>query len=128
MVMVIIAGHIDLSVGSVAAVVGIVVAIAMRDWGIPWCGQDPARPRPLARCGAIQGVFVAHVGIPGFIVTLALGLHVLLRREPVRGRVADRSGTEGLPAPGNGYLPEWGPNTGMNNSTLLLGPLSRSQY
>jgi putative multiple sugar transport system permease protein len=22
---------------------------------------------------------------------------------------------------GNGYLPEWGPNTGMNNSTLLLG-------
>ena len=36
MVLVIIAGHIDLSVGSVAAFAGIVVAIAMRDWGIPW--------------------------------------------------------------------------------------------
>ena len=36
MVLVIIAGHIDLSVGSVAAFVGITVAIAMRDWGIPW--------------------------------------------------------------------------------------------
>ena len=36
MVLVIIAGHIDLSVGSVAAFVGICVAIAMRDWGLSW--------------------------------------------------------------------------------------------
>ena len=36
MVMVIVVGHIDLSVGSVAAFVGIVVAIAMRDWSVPW--------------------------------------------------------------------------------------------
>lgn len=33
MVLVIIAGHIDLSVGSVAAFVGVFVALAMRDWG-----------------------------------------------------------------------------------------------
>ena len=36
MVLVIIAGHIDLSVGSIAAFVGIVVAMGIRDWGIPW--------------------------------------------------------------------------------------------
>jgi putative multiple sugar transport system permease protein len=36
MVLVIIAGHIDLSVGSVAAFAGIVVAMAMRDWSLPW--------------------------------------------------------------------------------------------
>jgi putative multiple sugar transport system permease protein len=36
MVMVIIAGHIDLSVGSVAAVVGILVAKSMFEWGWPW--------------------------------------------------------------------------------------------
>ena len=36
MVMVIIAGHIDLSVGSVAAFAGIVVAIAMQDFDLPW--------------------------------------------------------------------------------------------
>ena len=36
MVLVIIAGHIDLSVGSVAAAVGILVALAMRDWGLNW--------------------------------------------------------------------------------------------
>ena len=49
MVLVIIAGHIDLSVGSVAAFVGIVVAIAMRDWGLPWSVGDPARPGPRRR-------------------------------------------------------------------------------
>ena len=43
MVLVIIAGHIDLSVGSVAAFVGIVVAMAMRDWGLPWWARHPAR-------------------------------------------------------------------------------------
>ena len=36
MVMVIIAGHIDLSVGSVAAFIGIVVAKVMADWGVAW--------------------------------------------------------------------------------------------
>src|ERR1700709_4544 len=36
MVMVIIAGHIDLSVGSVAAFVGVTVALIMRDWNTPW--------------------------------------------------------------------------------------------
>ena len=49
MVLVIIAGHIDLSVGSVAAFVGICVAIAMRDWGLPLvdrasCSGWPSAP------------------------------------------------------------------------------------
>jgi len=35
MVLVIIAGHIDLSVGSIAAFVGIVVAMGIRDWASP---------------------------------------------------------------------------------------------
>ena len=36
MVMVIIAGHIDLSVGSVSAFVGASVALAMEHWSLPW--------------------------------------------------------------------------------------------
>ena len=36
MVMVIIAGHIDLSVGSVAAFTGIIVSISMQQWHFPW--------------------------------------------------------------------------------------------
>src|SRR3712207_290287 len=35
MVIVIIAGHIDLSVGSVVAVVGAIAAISMINWGLP---------------------------------------------------------------------------------------------
>src|SRR5674536_112389 len=36
MVMVIIAGHIDLSVGSVCAFVGATVAMSMKLWHLPW--------------------------------------------------------------------------------------------
>ena len=72
MVLVIIAGHIDLSVGSVAAFAGIVVALALRDYQIsPWL----AVPLCLALgafIGAWQGMWVAYVGVPGFVVTLAV--------------------------------------------------------
>ena len=36
MVMVIVIGQIDLSVGSVAGLVGMTVAISIRDFGVPW--------------------------------------------------------------------------------------------
>ena len=45
MVMVIVAGHIDLSVGSVAAFVGIIVAKAMHDWNLPVARRHRVRPR-----------------------------------------------------------------------------------
>lgn len=81
MVMVIIAGHIDLSVGSVAAfigaVAGILVVRPLEQDGWEWL---PALPWWLGIFGAIfvgaivgmwQGFWVAYVGIPAFIVTLA---------------------------------------------------------
>ncbi|WP_336248837.1 ABC transporter permease subunit [Stomatohabitans albus] len=71
MVLVIIAGHIDLSVGSVAAVVGIIVAIAMRDYGVPWYLGLVLGIVVGALIGAWQGFWVAYVGIPAFIVTLS---------------------------------------------------------
>src|SRR6478609_9225012 len=71
MVLVIIAGHIALSVGSVAAVVGIIVALAIRDWGIPWWVGILLGLAVGAAIGAWQGSWVAVVGIPAFIVTLA---------------------------------------------------------
>jgi putative multiple sugar transport system permease protein len=122
MVLVIIAGHIDLSVGSVAAVVGIIVALALRDWGIPWwVGVLLGLAVGLA-IGAWQGFWVAYVGIPGFITTLA-GMLIF------RGMNQDIGKSNTIPVPlgiqkmGSGYLPEWGPNTGFNNSTLVLGAL-----
>ncbi|WP_416354776.1 multiple monosaccharide ABC transporter permease [Arthrobacter gandavensis] len=71
MVMVIIAGHIDLSVGSVVATVGAVAALAMNSWGLPWWAAVVISLLVGAAIGAWQGFWVAFVGIPAFIVTLA---------------------------------------------------------
>ncbi len=71
MVIVIIAGHIDLSVGSVVALTGAISAVVVISFGMPWwVGVAAALVTGLA-IGAWQGFWVAYVGIPAFIVTLA---------------------------------------------------------
>ncbi len=77
MTFVIISGGIDLSVGSVFALGGVLAAYASR-WGLL-----PALLLPLAVCGligAVNGVLVAKARMPAFIVTLAslLGARGLL--------------------------------------------------
>ena len=93
MVMVIIAGHIDLSVGSVVATVGGIVAISMRDWGFSWYTAILLAIAVGALIGAWQGFWVAYVGIPAFIVTLAgmlifrgLALAIVGQSVPVTNR------------------------------------------
>lgn len=71
MVILIIAGHIDLSVGSVVAMVGAISAIAMTQWGLPWYAAVLVALLVGAAVGAWQGFWIAYVGIPAFIVTLA---------------------------------------------------------
>ena len=120
MVMVIIAGHIDLSVGSVAAFTGIVVATAMRDWNIPWPLAILLGLVVGALIGAWQGAWVAYVGVPAFIVTLA-GMLIFRGGNQVIGNANTVPVPDGFTIIGSGYLPEVGPNTGFNNLTLLLG-------
>ena len=121
MVMVIVVGHIDLSVGSVAGFVGMMVALTVRDVGAPWWVAVLVGIGLGLLIGAWHGFWLAKLGIPGFITTLA-GMMIF------RGAVIWVSGSISVPAPrelrylGAGYLPEWGPAfTQMNNSTLLLG-------
>jgi putative multiple sugar transport system permease protein len=71
MVMIIIAGHIDLSVGSVAAFVGAMSGVMITDWGLPWWVALLGSLVIGAVVGAWQGFWVAFIGIPAFIVTLA---------------------------------------------------------
>ena len=71
MVMVIIAGHIDLSVGSVAAFVGACSGVFAVTWGLPWWLAVVLSLLIGALVGAWQGFWVAYAGIPAFIVTLA---------------------------------------------------------
>lgn len=120
MMMVIVIGQIDLSVGSVAGFSGMVMAIAVRDFGLTWWMGVFVALAVGALIGAWQGFWVAKLSIPGFITTLG-GMMIF------RGGVIWISKSISVPAPrelrlfGAGYLPEWGPNTGMNNSTLVLG-------
>jgi putative multiple sugar transport system permease protein len=71
MVLVIIAGHIDLSVGSVVALTGSVSAVLVIREGVPWWGGILAALAIGLLVGAWHGFWVAYVGIPAFIVTLA---------------------------------------------------------
>ncbi|WP_402461560.1 multiple monosaccharide ABC transporter permease [Isoptericola aurantiacus] len=71
MVMVIIAGQIDLSVGSVVALTGAVSAAVVIREGMPWWAGVLAALVVGLLVGIWQGFWVAYVGIPGFIVTLA---------------------------------------------------------
>ncbi|GAA1170957.1 MULTISPECIES: multiple monosaccharide ABC transporter permease [Nesterenkonia] len=71
MVMIIVAGHIDLSVGSVVAFTGAVSAVVVIREGMPWWVGVIAALITGVLVGIWQGFWVAIVGIPAFIVTLA---------------------------------------------------------
>ena len=122
MVMVIIAGHIDLSVGSVAAFAGIIVALSINSWNWPWPFALLLGLGVGALVGAWQGFWVAYVGVPAFIVTLA-GMLIFRGANQFVGN----STSVGLPAGntfafiGSGYLPDpaWGVQ--LNLPTVVLG-------
>ncbi len=121
MMLVIIAGHIDLSVGSLTAFVGATAAVLTVEHHVAW-------PVALVLClllgaaaGAVQGYLIAYFGIPSFIVTLAgmllfRGLTEIFLEGQTLGPFPD-----GLQKLGNGFLPAVGPDTNYHNLTLLLG-------
>jgi putative multiple sugar transport system permease protein len=71
MLLVIVSGHIDLSVGSVVGFVGAMAAVMMVQWGWSPLIAAPACLAVGAAIGAAQGYWVAYWRIPSFIVTLA---------------------------------------------------------
>ncbi|MFF3375243.1 multiple monosaccharide ABC transporter permease [Streptomyces sp. NPDC002680] len=121
MMLVIIAGHIDLSVGSLTAFVGAFAAVLTVQHDVPWPVAVVLCLLMGAVAGAVQGFFIAYGGIPSFIVTLAgmlifRGLTEILLEGQTLGPFPD-----GLQKMGNGFLPETGPETNYHNLTLLLG-------
>ena len=71
MILVIIAGHIDLSAGSVVAVTGAIAAVLMVNHHMSWPLALLITLIAGAAIGAFQGYWVAYFGLPAFIVTLA---------------------------------------------------------
>jgi putative multiple sugar transport system permease protein len=71
MLIVIVSGHIDLSVGSVMGFVGALAAVMMVNWGWSIWVVFPICLVVGGIIGAAQGYWVAYWNIPSFIVTLA---------------------------------------------------------
>ena len=123
MVMVIIATHIDLSVGSLVAFIGGVCALLMERAGVNWGLAIVISLLVGLVIGCWQGFWVAYVGIPGFITTLAgmlmfRGLATVIVGESVPITSNEFRGIA------RNYLPNilgfWGPFDGL---TIVLGLL-----
>ena len=71
MMAVIITGGIDLSVGSVMGLAGIVCGLVLQA-GYPWWLASLAGLGAGALCGIVNGVLVAYIGLPSFVVTLGM--------------------------------------------------------
>jgi putative multiple sugar transport system permease protein len=118
MVMVIIAGHIDLSVGSVVAFVGAMAGVMITQWHIPWWAAIILCLVIGALVGMWQGFWIAYFKIPAFIVTLAgmltfRGLtQIALQNEQISPFPDE------FRALGSGFLPDLG------GGTSLLEPLT----
>jgi ribose transport system permease protein len=71
MMAVIITGGIDLSVGSVMGLCGIVCGLILQA-GYPWWLAVLAGLVAGVVCGIVNGVLVAYIGLPSFVVTLGM--------------------------------------------------------
>jgi putative multiple sugar transport system permease protein len=71
MLLVIVSGHIDLSVGSVVGFIGAVAAVMLVHYDLPVLVVIPACLIIGILIGAAQGYWIAYWRIPSFIVTLA---------------------------------------------------------
>jgi len=121
MLLVIITGHIDLSVGSVAAFVGAVSAIMMVNYHIPFVVAIILSIIIGALVGAWQGFWVAYVRIPAFIVTLAgmllfRGLTMLVLNGQSVAPFPD-----GFRAISTGFIPDLPHSGDLHLVTILLG-------
>ena len=71
MTVVLITGGIDLSVGSVMALVAIVAGLFLT-WHYPWYVAFSMGMLTGLACGVVNGFFVAYIGMPSFVVTLGM--------------------------------------------------------
>ncbi|MFG1931549.1 multiple monosaccharide ABC transporter permease [Mycobacterium sp. NPDC048908] len=121
MVIVIISGHIDLSVGSIAGFIGAVSGVLMVRNDMPWLLAVGVCVGIGALIGAWQGFWIAYVGIPSFIVTLG---GMLVFRGATQYLLEGQSIApmpRGLEQVSSGFLPEIGTGAVYHWPTVILG-------
>ncbi|WP_343583297.1 multiple monosaccharide ABC transporter permease [Herbaspirillum sp.] len=124
MLMVIVAGHIDLSVGSVVGLIGALAAVLMVDYGWDFVTASVVCIIAGAVIGAAQGYWIAYFKIPSFIVTLA-GMLVFKGMA-----LALLQGQSLGPFPpafqmlSSGFIPELTDNTQFRTTSLIVGVIA----
>lgn len=109
LVFVLLLGEIDLSAGVTSGVSGALLAVGMASWGFPWYVAFAVSMASGLVIGLFIGFLVARVGIPSFVVTLALflafqGLVLVIIGEGGNVRITN----DVILAIQNNNLPAWG--------------------
>lgn len=120
MLLIIVTGHIDLSVGSVAGFVGAVAAVLMVQFQVHFLLAAVICLAIGGGIGAAQGYFVAYHKIPSFIVTLA-GMLVFkgLALFILKGKSVGPFPPE-FQLLSSGFIPNFVPGT-FHTTSLLIG-------
>lgn len=121
MVLVIITGHIDLSVGSIAAFIGALAAIMMVELQLPTFLAIIISLVIGGLIGAWQGFWVAYVKIPAFIVTLAGMLLFRGLTMIVLGGQSIAPFPKSFQRISSGFIPDWFGGGSLHTLTILLG-------
>jgi D-xylose transport system permease protein len=121
-VMVLLLGEIDLSVGSVTGLCSALLGVLIVNHGWPWWLAILAVMATGALIGAFQGAWFAFIGVPSFVVTLA----GFLAWQGVQLRVLGSTGTVNVFEPHIGkiaqsFLPgPWGWVVGLGAAAVLM--------
>jgi putative multiple sugar transport system permease protein len=121
MLLIIVAGWIDLSVGSVVAVIGALAGVLMVRYNFNWVLVVAISLLVGAAIGAFQGYWVAYLKIPSFIVTLAgylifRGLTIALLQGESVGPFP-----RGFQNISSGFIPDIFNGNGLHITTILIG-------
>jgi putative multiple sugar transport system permease protein len=120
---VIVAGHIDLSVGSVAGFTGALAAVLMVRLGMNFLLATLLCLLAGAAIGAAQGYWIAYFKIPSFIVTLA---GMLVFRGPTLALLAGESigpFPKEFQLLSSGFIPDYLGLSGFHLTSLIIGVL-----
>lgn len=121
MLLVVLLGHVDLSVGSVMAFVGALAGLLMVNYNIsPWLAV-PLCILMGALIGAWQGFWVAYVEIPAFIVTLAGLLMFRGLTQVVLGGQSLAPFPEIFQKISTGYLPDITKGGSLHLVSMMIG-------
>jgi len=125
MLLIIITGHIDLSVGSVAGFIGGLGAVLMVRYGLDGFTAAAIGLAVGGLVGAAQGYLVAYFKVPSFIVTLAGMLVFRGLTLKVLGSASIGPFPEGFQLLSKGFIPDFiGGTGGLHLTTLALGAVA----